>query len=173
MTEMASGDPLDLAFLDDFGQQYLDAWNRHDGEAVAALCTEDVEFFDPAIQTVHGRAAVADWVATNARAFPDYRIEDPEPPYAARDQAKAIAPWKMIGTHRGPLEPPGFAPTGRSFVIDGLDHWWFRDGLAERVQSIYDLNGVMRQLGMVPPPGSRGERALVRLQRLRMRLKRR
>ena len=128
MTEIAAGNPPDPAFLDDFGQEYLDAWNRHDGEALAAPCTEDVEFFDPAIQTVHGRASVADWVATCARAFPDYRFEDLEPPYAARDQAKAIVPWKM---------PPGFAPTGRSFVIEGVDHWWFRDGRPERVQSTY------------------------------------
>jgi steroid delta-isomerase-like uncharacterized protein len=173
MSEKAAGNVLDPAFLDDFGQQWLDAWNRHDGEALAVLCTEDVEFFDPAIQTIHGRAAVADWLAACARWFPDYRFEDPEPPYAARDRAEAILPWKMIGTHRGEIEPPGFAPTGRSFAIEGVDHWWFRDGLVERCRAIYDINGMMRQLGIVPPPGSRGERAMVRLQRLGMRLKRR
>jgi hypothetical protein len=38
----------------------------------------------------------------------------------------------MLGTHTGPIDPPTFAPTGRSFVLDGVDHWWFRDGLVAR-----------------------------------------
>ena len=173
MTETAStSTPLDLAFLDDFSHRWLDAWNRYDGPGLAALCTEDVEFFDPSIGTVHGHAAVADWVRQCAQAFPDYRFEDPEPAYAARDRPKAIVPWRLRGTNTGPIDPPGFAPTGRPFVLDGVDHWWFRDGLVERYRADYDVNGVMRQLGIVPEAGSRGERAMVRLQRLGARLRR-
>lgn len=167
-----AGALLDPAFLDDFLHRWLDAWNRRDAEGLAALCTEDVEFFDPAIQTVHGRAAVAEWVRMCERSFPDYRFEEPEPPYLSRDRAKAIAPWRMVATNTGPLDPPGFAPTGRPVVIEGVDHWWFRDGLVERYRADYDSTGVMRQLGLVPPPGSRGEQAMVRLQRLGARLKR-
>jgi steroid delta-isomerase-like uncharacterized protein len=163
---------LDAAFLDDFAHRWADAWNAHDGEALAALCTEDVEFFDPAIETVHGRAAVAEWVRQCERAFPDYRFEEPEPPYLSRDRAKAIVPWRMVATNTGPLDPPGFAPTGRTVVIEGVDHWWFRDGLVERYRADYDLNGVLRQLGLVPQAGSRGERMLVRLQRAGARLRR-
>jgi steroid delta-isomerase-like uncharacterized protein len=167
----ATGAGLDPAFLDDFAHRWLAAWNAYDAEALAALCTEDVEFFDPAIQTVRGRAAVAEWVRTCGRAFPDYHFEEPEPAYASRDRQKAIAPWRMIGTNTGPLEPPGFAPTDRSVVIEGVDHWWFRDGLVERYRADYDLTGVMRQLGLAPQPGSLPERVLVRLQRLGARMK--
>ena len=77
---------LDRGFLEDFGHRWLDAWNLHNPEALAALCAEDVEFTDPAIGTVRGRAAVADWVRTCDRAFPDYRFEEPEPPYIAVDR---------------------------------------------------------------------------------------
>jgi hypothetical protein len=121
---------------------------------------------------VHGRDAVAGWVDTCARAFPDFRFEEPEPAYAARDRPKAIVPWRMLGTNTGPIEPPGFAPTGRSIALDGVDHWWFRDGLVARYRADYDLNGLMRQLGIAPEPGSRAERAMVRLQRLGARMKR-
>lgn len=164
---------LDPAFLDDFSHRWLDAWNRHDSDALAALCTEDVEFFDPAIDTVRGRNAVAEWVRTCDRAFPDYRFEEPERPYLSRDEAKAIAPWRMLGTNTGPIDPPGFAPTGKPIVLEGVDHWWFRDGLVARSRADYDSNGLLRQLGLVPPPGSRGERAMVRLQRAGARLRRR
>jgi steroid delta-isomerase-like uncharacterized protein len=164
--------PLDAGFLDDFSHRWLDAWNRRDGRALGELCTEDVEFFDPAIQTVHGRAAVAAWVAQCATAFPDYRFEEPEPPYIARDTPKAIAPWRMTGTNTGPLDPPGFAATGKAVVIEGVDHWWFRDGLVARYRADYDLMGVMRQLGIMPAEGSRQERAMVRFQRLGARMRR-
>ena len=170
--ETTSTAMLDRGFLEDFGHRWLDAWNLHDPQALAALCSEDVEFTDPAIGTVHGRGAVAEWVRTCARAFPDYRFEEPEPPYISSDRPKAIVPWRMRGTHTGPIEPPGFAPTGRVFALDGVDHWWFHDGLVQHYRADYDLNGLLRQLGIVPGPGSRGERAMVLMQRAGARLRR-
>lgn len=173
MTIEAGAGALEREFLDDFAHRWLEAWNRHDPDALAALCTEDVEFFDPAIGTVHGRPAVADWVRTCDRAFPDYRFEEPEPAYLSSDRPKAIVPWRMLATNTGPLDPPGFAPTGRSVAIDGVDHWWLRDGLVERYRADYDLNGALRQLAIVPQTGSRGERMMVALQRLGARVRRR
>src|SRR4051794_11956887 len=172
ITSSGTARGLALDFLDDFGHRWLEAWNRRDGQALSELCTEDIVFFDPAIQTVHGRAAVADWVGICARAFPDYEFFEEEPPYPARDAQKALAPWRMTGTNLGPLDPPGFAATGKPVVIEGVDHWWFRDGLVARYRADYDLTGVMRQLGLMPQPGSRGEKAMVRLQRLGAKLRR-
>ena len=164
---------LDRDFLEDFAARWGEAWEQRDGEALGALCTEDVEFFDPAIGTVHGRAAVAGWVEACARAFPDFRFEEPEPPYIAVDRPKAIVPWRMVATNTGPIDPPGFAATGRSVTVDGVDHWWFRDGLLERYRADYDSMGVSRQLGLIPAEGSRAERAMAALQRAGARLRRR
>jgi steroid delta-isomerase-like uncharacterized protein len=172
MTSTETRSLLDEPFLADFAHRWLDAWNRRDAGGLAALCTEDVEFFDPAIGTVHGRGAVADWLRAVERAFPDYRFEEPEPPYRSSDRPKAIAPWRMLGTHTGPIDPPGFAPTGRSVDLVGVDHWWFRDGLVERYRADYDSTGFARQLGLMPPAGSRAEQAMVRLQRLGSKLRR-
>ena len=163
---------LDPTFLDDFAHLWIEEWNRHDGDALAVLCTADVEFTDPAIGTVHGRAAVAEWVRTCDRAFPDYRFEEPEPGYLAREGAKAIVPWRMLGTNTGPIDPPGFAPTGRAIVLQGVDHWWFRDGLVARYRADYDSMGMMRQLGLVPERGSRAERSMAAMQRLGARVRR-
>jgi steroid delta-isomerase-like uncharacterized protein len=163
---------LDRAFLEDFGHRWLDGWNQRDGDALAALCTEDIEFFDPAIDTVHGRPPVAEWVRQCARAFPDYRFEEPEPPYISPESAKAIVPWRMLGTNTGPIDPPGFAPTGKAIVLEGVDHWWFRDGLVARYRADYDSLGMLRQLGLMAPAGSSVERVMVRLQRAGARLRR-
>ena len=173
MTDTTSSAVLDRAFLEDFAGRWAAAWNDRDAEGLAALCTEDVEFFDPAIGTVHGRAAVAEWLRTCERAFPDYRFEEPEPPYLAQDRPKAIFPWRMLGTNTGPIDPPGFAPTHRAIDLHGVDHWEFRDGLVARYRADYDSTGLSRQLGLVPPRGSRAEKAMVRLQRAGARLRRR
>jgi hypothetical protein len=77
----------------------------------------------------------------------------------------------MIGTHKGPLDPPGFAPTHRAFILEGVDHWNFREGLVERYRADYDTIGLLRQLGLIPNPGSRLERATVLLQQLGARLR--
>lgn len=172
MTDVTTPQLLERSFLDDFSHRWLDAWNRHDGNALAALVTEDVEFFDPAIGTVHGRTAVAEWVRQCDRGFPDYRFEEPEPGYISPNGPKAIVPWLMRGTNTGPIDPPGFAPTRKPIVLEGVDHWWFRDRLVARYRADYDSLGLMRQLGIVAPPGSRGEKAMVMLQRLGARMKR-
>ncbi len=165
--------PLDAAFVDDFAHRWAAAWDARDGDALGRLCTEDVEFFDPAIGTVRGRAAVADWVRACARMFPDYRFEEPELPYIARDREKVIFPWRMTGTNTGPIDPPGFAPTGKAVVLDGVDHWWFRDGLVERYRADYDSNGLLRQVGLMPPQGSRAEKAMAAMHRLGAQVRRR
>jgi hypothetical protein len=45
-----------------------------------------------------------------------------------------------------------------------------RDGRIARSRAFYDLNDLARQLSIAPPPGSRAERAMVRLQRLQARM---
>ena len=170
---MTSAQLLDPGWLEAFSHGWIAAWNDRRPEALGELCTEDVEFFDPAIGTVRGRAEVAEWVRTCMRTFPDYRFEEPEPVYRSETEAKAIAPWRMTATNTGPIDPPGFAATGKPVVIEGVDHWWFRDGLVARYRADYDSMGVMRQLGLVPERGSRGERAMARMQRVTSKLPRR
>src|SRR3954468_23173518 len=96
MTDSTTTERIDPAFLEDFSHRWLDAWNKHDGNALAQLVTEDVDFFDPAIgppRLAPGDVSssppppapapapppVAEWVRQCDRAFPDYRFEEPEP----------------------------------------------------------------------------------------------
>jgi hypothetical protein len=77
----------------------------------------------------------------------------------------------MQATFTGTM-PPGFAGTGRSAVLDGVDHWTFRDGLVAVNRADYDSMGFARDLGLLPPRGSRQERLVVRLTNLQTRLRR-
>lgn len=171
---MASTGLLDERFLRGFAARWHAAWNAQDPRQVAALCTADVQWQQsstpPPPRGYDGAALVIEQLQ---RACPDYHFEQTEPPYASFDRRKAVVPWRMTGTMTGPLDPPGFAPTGRRIQLDGDDHWEFRGELVCHCRVLYDANELAVQLGATPAPGSRGERLGVLLQRLQARSMRR
>jgi hypothetical protein len=91
-------------------------------------------------------------------------------PYVITGEPCAAFHWRGWATLTGPLEPPGFAPTGRRWEVDGGDFYEFRDGRVCKVRTAYDVLSVSRQLGLLPPAGGRGERTLAMAQRSASRL---
>lgn len=170
----AGAEPIESEeWLAGFGERYLAAWNAHEPEGVCACATDDVVWVDPALpEPARGHAGLAQFVRDSCTAFPDLAFFEPGPPAIAPDGRVAYVPWRMTGTNTGPIDPPGFAPTGRTVSIPGFDIWRFRGGLIWRDEAIYDFNLVATQLGLTPPRGGFGERALVQAQRLRARLSR-
>lgn len=170
-----SGSAADVSVeLREFVERYLAAWNGRDTDAMAQLITDDIVWVDPALPVpARGVLAVREFMRASVRAFPDLRFGEPDPPALAITGDVFLWGWYMEGTHRGPLDPPGFAPTGRAMRVDGFDQWTMRDGRIASYRAFYDMNDVARQLGIVPAPGSRAERGMVALQRLQARLSRR
>ena len=160
-----------MEWLREFGERYLAAWNSGDPAAVAACTHEDVVWIDPALaEPAIGRDGVADFVRQSVAAFPDMTFSEPGPPAIADDSSAAYVPWLMTGTNTGPIDPPGFAATGKAITVKGFDVWQFRDRLIWRYEAIYDFSAMARQLGLLPPRGGFAEAALARAQRLRSRL---
>jgi len=160
-----------MEWLREFGERYLAAWNSGDPAAGAACAHEDVVWIDPALaEPAIGRAGVADFVRQSVVAFPDLSFSEPGEPAIADDARAAYVPWLMTGTNTGPIDPPGFAATGKAIAIKGFDVWQFRDGLIWRYEAIYDFTEIARQLGLMPPRGGFAEAALARAQRLRSKL---
>jgi steroid delta-isomerase-like uncharacterized protein len=160
--------------LRSFVDRYSVAWNGCDTDAMARLLTDDIVWADPALpEPAHGISEVQEFMRASFRAFPDLRFSEPDPPAITVNGDLVLWVWHMEGTHRGEISPPGFAPTGRTLAVDGVDQWTMRDGRIARYRAFYDMNDLARQLGIVPPSGSRAERGMVALQRLQARLLRR
>ncbi|MDQ3739969.1 MAG: ester cyclase [Actinomycetota bacterium] len=166
---------VETSSLQEFTQRYAAAWNGRDSSAMDALVTDDIVWFDPALpEPARGKAEVRRFMEDSWRAFPDLRFSEPDPPFAVEQGGKVAWGWRMQGTFSGaPLDPPGFAPTGRAIDVTGIDQWEMRDGRIDRYRAFYDMNDLARQLGIVPPRGSGAERAMVALQRVQARLMRR
>jgi steroid delta-isomerase-like uncharacterized protein len=159
--------------LRSFVERYAAAWNGCDINAMAELVTDDIVWTDPALpEPARGVLEVQEFMRASFGAFPDLRFSEPDPPVIAVGGDRVLWVWHMEGTNRGEISPPGFAPTGRTVAIDGVDHWTMRDGRIARYRAFYDMNDLARQLGIVPPAGSRAERGLVALQRLQARFRR-
>jgi steroid delta-isomerase-like uncharacterized protein len=157
-----------------FVERYIAAWNGHDEGAIGELVTEDVVWADPALaQPARGIGELEAFMRDSLRTFPDLRFSEPDPPYLATVADRVVWAWRMQGTMKGPTPPPGFAPTGLAMDVQGLDMWTMRDGRIAGYRAFYDMNDLLRQLGIAPAPGSRAERAAAALQRLQVRIARR
>jgi steroid delta-isomerase-like uncharacterized protein len=145
---------------------WLDAWNSHQTDRVLELLTDDVEARDDSWpKPMHGQGEVREFVEALWRAVPDMTFELLAGPYVIPDEPRASFHWRGTGTFTGRMDPPGFAPTGRRWEIDGADFHEYRDGRISRLRVVFDLMSVSRQLGVMPPTGSRAERAMAAAQR--------
>src|SRR3954471_15666767 len=162
---------LDLA---QFSARYVAAWNSHEAAPIGDLVTDDVVYEDPALrQPARGPAALQEFMREAWVAFPDLRFDEGDDPHLSVAGDRVAWAWRMRGTNTGPIDPPGFAPTGRAIDVEGVDLWTMRDGRIARYRAFYDFNALAVQLGLAPAPGSRMEKGAVALQRLGARVRRR
>jgi ketosteroid isomerase-like protein len=146
--------------VDELFDAWERAWSGRSAGAFAPLCDPQVRYEDPlCAEPLDGPAAIAAHARRLWDAFPDARV-NPTGERLVRG-AFACAPCKVLGTHRGPIGR--LSPTGRELEIHALVYAELRAGRLLRVRAFYDLWGAARELGLVPRPGTAGERALLLL----------
>jgi len=135
----------------DHVRMIAEAWNVRNIDKLLSYLTEDIFWDDPAMEEpAYGHDAVKKFALSLWRAIPDFKYIPTEEPFISKDRAKIIQPWKITGTMLGPLDPPGFAPTGRSIEIDGFDLMEFRDGKLCHCITRFDGMHLAQQLGLLP-----------------------
>ena len=140
----------------------------HDLALMGDAFTEDVVYEDDGgTETVNGHADMETLLRRVWRAFPDMRITFTDGPFLAADGRGFAARGRIAGTMDGPLDPPGVAPTGARIAAEFGGFYLAAEGRVRYGRIIMDTTALAVQLGALPPPGSLGERAAFRLQRLR------
>ena len=164
--ERVSVAPTSIEWTREFAQRWLEAWNSHEADRLLALMTDDIEYRDDSWpKTMRGHADVREFLDATWRATPDMTFELLAGPYVIPGEPRAAFHWRGSGTHTGPLDPPGFAPTGRRWELDGADFHEYRDERVCKLRIAFDMMSASRQLGLMPEAGSRAERALALAQR--------
>lgn len=103
-------------------------------------------------------------------AFPDFSLRI-EQLTSAGD--RTAVRWRAQGTFAGPGRFQGFEPNGATIDLEGCDVVTVAEGRIVHNDAYLDSGALARQLGLLPPAGSRPEQRLVTLANLRTRLRRR
>ena len=91
-----------------------------------------------------GHAAAKQFVSANLAAFPDLEISIQD---QIAENDLVVTRYMMRATHQG--EFANIPPTGKSFMITGIEMHRFADGKLVELWNSVDLLGMLQQLGVV------------------------
>lgn len=141
------------------------AFCGRDPAAFTAVCAADLHYEDPlTARPLESPAELGLHAERLWRGFPDARVERTGARLTSPDARYVAAPCKLIATHRGELDE-AVPPTGRFVVVHAIFYCELTAGhdALWRVRGFYDVYDAAMQLGIVPRPGSIGEKALLML----------
>jgi steroid delta-isomerase-like uncharacterized protein len=126
-------------------QREIDAWNRHDADAVIALYAEGATYHNPRFDHPLKGQAIADFIKSVLTAYPDVSLEV----ISRGDIGGGLVATQMVlhATHTGSFMD-GTPPTGRT-VAYPLASFAKIEGDKIRSEHIYlDRQTVAEQLGL-------------------------
>jgi steroid delta-isomerase-like uncharacterized protein len=132
--------------LAQLGAELIAAWNSHDPDRVAALYAADfvgLDIAQPEPQV--GSEGIRRCLAGSFQAFPDLRISADA---TVIDHSQMVLVWTARGTQQGTLMH--IPPTGRAVQVQGMTLFTIQDGQIARSQSVWDLAGMLRAIGLLP-----------------------
>jgi glyoxylase-like metal-dependent hydrolase (beta-lactamase superfamily II) len=101
-------------------------------------------------------------------AFPDFRLEVIDTTTARN---RTAIRWRARGTFAGPGNFQGFEPNGARVELEGCDVISVVEEQIQHNDAFLDSAALARQLGFLPPAGSRGEALMAGLANFRTRLR--
>ena len=132
-------------------ETYLDAWNKHDGSAVAGFMAEDATYEDLALGVVHqGREAIKGFVDEAAQFSKDYAFTSVSEQQSGDRYAME---WEMFGTNTG--EAGGFPATNKAYRIRGVSVGRLdAQGKIQQNRDYWNMADYLVQVGILPAPGT-------------------
>lgn len=128
------------------GQQVIDAWNSRADEVILPFYTRDYVVEDITAGRVReGWDGMRQWTKSVFSAFPNlqYTLVD-----CVENDEKLVLHWLAKGNHQGPLMK--IPATGKNVYIHGMSILALENGKIKNGQVMWDLAGVLRQIGLLP-----------------------
>ena len=140
-------DALDLETL--YRRWLAEVWGKGDVDVARELVAEDLIDHN----ALPGQPAGLEgqlWALTAIRrAFPDLTFTAD---VVVADGNHVAGRWTMTGTNTGPFDLFGLPPTGRPVTMTGQEIFRAEGGKLAEVWHSEDVPGMLRQLGLEPPP---------------------
>ena len=126
--------------------QVYELVNERNTDAIGELVAEDYREHDPLPGQGEGREGVRDRFSILSLALaPKFTVED-----VIAEGDRVVVRWTNSGTHIGAFA--GIPPTGKSFVIAGIDVYRVADGKLAEHWHVVDQLAQLQQLGVIPAP---------------------
>jgi glyoxylase-like metal-dependent hydrolase (beta-lactamase superfamily II)/predicted ester cyclase len=155
-TTGSSTDSISPAVTAEIAKKYFDALIEHDVEAAVAC------WLPGGRENVRGQVdttapdGVRDFLNGIFTPFPDFAFEVLE---VTVEEDRAAVRWKATGSFSGGSFQ-GIEPTGAKIELEGVDVLIVRDGLIVENNAYADGMTIARQLGLLPPDGSKADNGM-------------
>jgi steroid delta-isomerase-like uncharacterized protein len=157
-----------MASTGDITKRYFEALNAHDLDAATALWAHGAIDRFVGQQELTAPDGVRGYFSALFAAFPDFSLEVLD---LTSSRNRTAVRWRGRGTFAGPGSFQGFAPNGARLDIEGCDVVTVSDDRIQHNDAYMDGADIARQLGVLPPAGSKSDARLTRLANLRTKLR--
>jgi steroid delta-isomerase-like uncharacterized protein len=123
-----------------------EGWNKHNLALIDEIFAADVRQYDPNSPPVTNSEELKGYVGGLMTALPDleFTIES-----LIAEGDRVVGRFNSRGTHLGPLM--GIPATGKSGLVTAMVEFRVAGGKVAEVWVNYDLFGLLRQIGVIPP----------------------
>lgn len=157
-----------MATTAEIAKRYFDALSGHDPDAaVAVWAPGGVDRF-VGQQELTAPDGIREYFSELFAAFPDFALEVVD---LTTYRNRGAVRWRARGTFAGPGDFMGFAANGARIEIEGCDVLTVAGDAIQHLDAYLDSGDIARQLGFLPPRGSRAEERLTKLTNARTRLR--
>lgn len=122
----------------------VDAWRRHDVDALLLAHTQDCVLESPIAGKVTGHAAIANVYRGFLGSFPDLSVDLPE---LVVEDGHVVQLVTFSGTNTGGFM--GVPATGKKFTFAAALICTMRDGRIAHERRIYDFTGFLVEIGVL------------------------
>jgi steroid delta-isomerase-like uncharacterized protein len=159
-----------MASTADIAKRYFQALADHDLDTALELWEPGAIDRFVGQQELTAPDGVRDYFSALFAAFPDFRLEVLDLTTARN---RSAVRWRATGTFAGPGSFQGFSPNGASIEIEGCDVITVSDDKIRHNDAYLDGSDLARQLGVLPPAGSKADMRLTKLANLRTKVRNR
>jgi steroid delta-isomerase-like uncharacterized protein len=122
-----------------------EVWNRHQVDAIDKYYATDYVHHDVSRPDVTTLAGYKAWSSALQAGIPDIRVAVDD---LIADGDMAVKRWTATGVQSAELA--GIPPTGKPVSFSGVSIYRFRGGRIAESWYVYDLFGLLQQLGALP-----------------------